>query len=184
MIDTSRRWADEILYVWFHRLTPSDWFVPRDAVDAMLEQRFENDLHALGTRRAQDFMQSRRTARAAILVFDQVPRNLYRGTAAAFAWDDLAKDLCEMTLVRWGTAGLSRMERQFLLMPLMHSEDIAAQEASLRWFAQPGNRGALAFARSHHRMIARFGRFPHRNEALGRNSTPAEERAVARGFSW
>ena len=68
-------------------------------------------------------------------------------------------------------------------MPLMHSEAIADQELSLRLFARHAP-DTLNFARSHHRMIARFGRFPHRNETLGRKSSAAEKRAVANGFSW
>ena len=112
-----------------------------------------------------------------------MPRNLYRDTAQAVAWDDLALSLTHFALRRGWLRGLSRSEKQFLLMPLMHSEAIADQELSLRLFARHV-RGSLGFAKAHHRMIARFGRFPHRNEALGRTSTEAEKRAVAAGFSW
>ena len=69
-------------------------------------------------------------------------------------------------------------------MPLMHSEHIADQQRSLRYFARLGTRYGWPYARSHYRMIARFGRFPHRNEVLGRKGTAAERRAVEQGFAW
>lgn len=178
-----RPWARDLLYVWFERLGPSDWFGGGDRVDDLLEQRFARSLHALGNQRVQDFLDDRALTRAAILLFDQVPRNLYRDTAQAFAWDDLALSLTHFALRRGWLTGLSRSEMQFLLMPLMHSEAIADQELSLRLFARHVP-GSLGFAKAHHRMIARFGRFPHRNEALGRTNTEAEKRAVAAGFSW
>ena len=178
-----RPWARDLLYVWFERLGPSDWFGGGEKVDDLLARRFEHVLHAMGSQPAYDFLGERTIARAAILLFDQVPRNLYRDTAQAVAWDDLALSLTHFALRRGWLRGLSRSEKQFLLMPLMHSEAIADQELSLRLFARHV-RGSLGFAKAHHRMIARFGRFPHRNEALGRTSTEAEKRAVAAGFSW
>ena len=79
---------------------------------------------------------------------------------------------------------MTRTQRQFLLLPLMHSEDIADQRRSVRYFAANGDAGRKGFARSHYRMVARFGRFPHRNAVLGRRSSPAEARAVASGNAW
>ena len=178
-----RPWARDLLYVWFERLGPSDWFGGGEKVDDLLARRFEHVLHAMGSQPAYDFLGERTIARAAILLFDQVPRNLYRDTAQAVAWDDLALSLTHFALRRGWLRGLSRSEKQFLLMPLMHSEAIADQELSLRLFARHVP-GSLGFVKAHHRMIARFGRFPHRNEALGRTSTEAEKRAVAAGFSW
>lgn len=183
MAAVARPWARDLLYVWFERLGPSDWFGGGDRVDDLLERRFARSLNALGNRPVQDFLDGRALTRAAILLFDQVPRNLFRDTAQAFAWDDLALSLTHSALRRGWLTGLSRSEKQFLLMPLMHSEAIADQELSLRLFARHVP-GSLGFAEAHHRMIARFGRFPHRNKALGRKSTEAEKRAVAAGFSW
>ena len=118
------------------------------------------------------------------MLFDQVPRNIRRGTPQAFATDPLARAIAEGVLKRGWDRPLSYVERQFLAMPLMHSESIVDQLASLRYFAQLPRRNGWPFAVSHYRMIARFGRFPHRNEVLGRVSTEAEKRAVAAGFSW
>lgn len=183
MTAATRPWARELLYVWFHRLGPADWFGGSGSVDDMLRKRFGDLVAPMGMRPAAEFLNDRPTTRAAILLFDQIPRNLYRDTARAFAWDPLALDLARGALVRGWLAGLRREERQFVLMPLMHSEEVADQRLSLALFARHVT-GSLPFARSHHRMIARFGRFPHRNEALGRQSSAAESAAVAAGFNW
>jgi uncharacterized protein (DUF924 family) len=180
----SRRWAAELLHFWFHELTPAQWFGRSCAVDAALRRRFGRDLAALRRRPAREFLRDRTTARAAILLFDQIPRNLYRGDPRAFATDSLAGVIARSALARGWARGLSRPERQFIGMPLMHSEDIVDQRRSLRFYVDLGDAEVLKFARSHHRMIARFGRFPHRNSVLGRQSTAAELRAVAAGNAW
>jgi len=179
-----RRWAAELLHFWFHILGPRDWFRGGPHVDQALRGRFEPDLMALFTRPADEFLSDPLTARAAVLLFDQVPRNLYRDTATAFAFDPLARTICREALARGWDKGLNREERQFLAMPLMHSEQITDQLASLRYFTTLGSAFVLSFARSHYRMVARFGRFPHRNELLGRKSTPAELAAVEAGNHW
>lgn len=184
MAAPQRRWAAELLHVWFHKLRPQDWFRPEPWVDDMLRVRFARELEALSGRPAVGFLTDPATALASVLLFDQVPRNLHRGTPRAFATDDLARAIA-VTALDWGwDSGLSFPQRQFLAMPLMHSEDIVDQERSLRHFGRMPRRYGWPFAVSHHRMIARFGRFPHRNEVLDRPSTPAEERAVAAGFAW
>lgn len=178
-----RRWAAELLHCWFHELRPADWWGGSAAIDAMLQRRFGHDLAMLGHRPPREFLRDPLTARAAILLFDQVPRNIHRDTPAAFAFDPLARAIAKGVLARgWDLAAPTR-ERQFVYMPLMHSEDILDQRLSLAIFAAraPGN---LTFARSHYRMIARFGRFPHRNPVLGRRSSAAEKAAVEAGFSW
>lgn len=183
MAAAPRRWAAELLHVWFRQLSSRDWFGSDAGVDAMLRRRFAPDYQALCRRPAADFLGDRRVAQAAILLFDQVPRNIFRHTSRAFATDPLARDIAAHVLNREWDARLPARERQFIAMPLMHSENIADQRASLAYFAQslPSN---LPFARSHHRMIASFGRFPHRNQTLGRTSTQAEKCAIAAGFSW
>lgn len=179
-----RRWAADLLHVWFHRLRPPQWFMRDDAVDALLRRRFAPLLTGLARRPACEFLCDPLTARAAILLFDQVPRNSFRGSDRAFATDRLAAAIARGALARGWDRRLSRAQRQFLLLPLMHSEAIADQRLSLRRFAANGDARRRGFAASHYRMIARFGRFPHRNAMLGRRSTPAEERAVAAGHAW
>lgn len=183
MTAAPRPWARRMLRVWFHDLDSSDWFGGSDAVDAMLARNFARDLDRLEARPAAEFVAMPDTARAAILLFDQVSRNIHRGTPDAFASDTLARSITYEVIDRGWLDQFERNEKQFVLMPLMHSEDIADQRLSLAMFARHCP-GALGFARSHWRMIARFGRFPHRNEILGRRTTPAEQRAIERGFSW
>lgn len=179
-----RPWAADLLHFWFHGLRPADWFGRSAAVDAELERRFGKWLTALGNRPADTLLTDRDTARAAVLLFDQCPRNLFRDDARAFAFDPLARSICKASLERSWDTGLLLAERQFLYMPLMHSEKIADQLLSLRLYTRLGSSFILGFARDHHRMIARFGRFPHRNAVLGRISTPAEESAIAAGHAW
>jgi len=179
-----RRWAAELLHLWFHRLRPVDWFAVNERVDTELRRRFSRELAMLSVRPAREFLSDPQTALAAVLLFDQLPRNLFRGTPRAFATDSLAREITLGAMERGFDAALTRRERQFLAMPLMHSEDVADQRASVRYFARLGPGFGWEFARTHHSVVARFGRFPHRNAVLGRKSTPAEERAVEAGFRW
>lgn len=184
MVAARRPWAAEILHFWFRGLKPGQWFGRDDAVDAALRRRFARDLARLGRQPAAAFLTDPLTARAAVLLFDQCPRNLYRDDARAFAFDPLARAVAKGALARGWDKGLTKPERQFLAMPLMHSEAIADQEWSLRLYAALGDGFVFGFARAHHGMIARFGRFPHRNALLGRHGSAAERRAVAAGNAW
>lgn len=184
MAAATRPWAADLLHVWFHRLGPADWWGGSPAVDDMLEKRFRRELEALFHCPPASFLGDPQTALAAVLLFDQVPRNIFRGTPRAFASDPLARAITYGALLRGYLPRLARRQRQFLAMPLMHSEAIADHLASLAIFARLNHGSNLGFARSHYRMIARFGRYPHRNKVLGRKSTPAEKRAVAAGFAW
>lgn len=188
MAAATRRWAADLLHVWFHELASSDWFGQSgskagDRIDQKLRIKFERKLMALAGEPPEHFLGDLKTAQAAILLFDQVPRNIYRDESRAFATDPLALELSKAVIAKRWDVELPDRERQFIAMPLMHSEDIADQQASIAYFAEhlPGN---LDFARSHHQMIARFGRFPHRNKALGRETTEAEQTAIDAGFSW
>lgn len=176
-------WAGDLLQFWFETLGPDDWFGGSADIDAKLEEHFEPTLIEQADKPFGHFTTSAETAQAAILLFDQVPRNIYRGTARAFAYDPLALALAKHCIAEGWDEDLADAQRQFVAMPLMHSEELADQEASLDYFARhlPDN---LSFAKSHHAMIARFGRFPHRNSVLGRETTAEEQAAIEQGFSW
>ena len=184
MAAPQRRWAAELLHFWFHKLGSRVWFAPDPQVDGELRRRFGRELTRLAARPAHEFLTDPATALAAVLLFDQLPRNIHRNSPRAFACDPLARAIAKGALDRGWDRSLSLPQRQFLAMPLMHSEDIADQRRSLAVFTALGQRYGRPFAVSHYRMIARFGRFPHRNEVLGRRSTAAERRAVAAGFAW
>lgn len=182
MTAASRRWASELLHFWFEILSPADWWGGSPAVDDRLRKRFAHELATLGARPAREFLRDPLTARAAVLLFDQLPRNLYRNDARAFAHDRLARRIANGLIARGWHRRLRPDARAFAGMPLMHSEAMADQRASMAYFRNvPDN---FAFARAHYRMIARFGRFPHRNPVLGRASSAAERRAVAAGNAW
>jgi len=184
MTVAQRPWAAELLHFWFHDLRPGQWFGRSDAVDSELDRRFSRELAALANEPGTNFLTDPLTARAAVLLFDQCPRNLHRDSALAFATDPLARTIARGAIARGWDRGLDKPARQFLYMPLMHSEAIADQRKSLQLYAALGDSFVLSFARAHYRMVARFGRFPHRNPVLGRRSSPAEERAVASGNHW
>ena len=184
MAVTGRRWAQELRYFWFEDMSPRDVWNPTEALDAELRRRFGREWSALRLRPAHEFTGSAKEALAAVLLFDQIPRNIFRVSACSFATDPLARTITRRAIASGLDRLLSRRERQFLYMPLMHSEAIADQRLSLRLFTGLGRPFGMPFARSHYRAVARFGRFPHRNALLGRRSTAAEEKAVANGMKW
>jgi uncharacterized protein (DUF924 family) len=184
MAAAPRRWAAELLHFWFHHMPQRLWFARDDALDAVLRRRFGRELAALRKRPAREFLRDRQTARAAVLLFDQLPRNMHRDSARAFASDPLARAIAKGAIARGWHRGLGKHEKQFLFMPLMHSEAIADQRRSLRLFTALGDMAITRFARAHAGMVVRFGRFPHRNAVLRRRSAPAELRAIAAGNHW
>lgn len=179
-----RGWVQALLHSWFAELAPHQRFARDDEVDQRMRRRFARYLGMLGKRPASAFLRDRHTARAAILLFDQVPRNIFRDDVRAYAFDPIAQKLARAAVAKGWLKGLSREERQFLLMPLMHSESIADQRKSVVQFTRLGSSYTRGFAVAHYRVVARFGRFPHRNRVLGRKSSPAEERAIALGNHW
>ena len=184
MVAAQRPWAADLLHFWFQELRPDQWFGRSSLVDEQCRLRFARELSRLRARPSGDFLRDPLTARAAVLLFDQIPRNIYRDGSRAYATDPLARAISRGAIARGWDRGLTKAQRQFLYMPLMHSENIADQRLSLRVFTALGDSFVAGFARSHHRMVARFGRFPHRNRVLGRKSSAAEERAVFEGNAW
>ncbi|MEO5972041.1 MAG: DUF924 family protein, partial [Sphingomicrobium sp.] len=114
------------------------------------------------------------TALAGVILFDQFPRNMFRGHADQFATDHLARGIARAAVDRKFDDELAPTERGFLYMPFEHSESLADQRRSLLLFTALGDDYLLGYAHKHHDVIARFGRFPHRNAMLGRTPRPAE----------
>jgi uncharacterized protein (DUF924 family) len=168
------RQADEVLGFWFGELTPEQRFAKDDAVDTAIRRRFGALHEQLGRGVPADWREAPRPLLAAVIVLDQFSRNLNRGRAEAFAHDGEALALTRLALDRGVDAGMLGEEKQFLYMPLMHSEALADQQACERLMEGAGLAEATDYARRHRVIIERFGRFPHRNEALGRASTPEE----------
>ncbi|MGH6783532.1 MAG: DUF924 family protein, partial [Sphingomicrobium sp.] len=123
---------------------------------------------------AECFLGNTLTALAAVILFDQFPRNMFRGHAEQFATDSLALAIAVAAVYRGLDEELERGERPFLYMPFQHSESIADQKRSLLLFTRLGDEFLLGYAKKHHAIIERFGRFPHRNLMLGRAPRTAE----------
>ncbi len=166
--------ANDIIAFWFEELDPEDWFKPNAELDAAIKARFLPVCQTVLAGDPDDYLDSSRTALAAILVLDQFTRNIHRGTAEAFSGDQSALAICHAALDRGYDEQLSSAERQFLYMPLQHSEILADQELSVKKFRDLGNEEGIRYALEHRDIIARFGRFPHRNRALGRKSSAEE----------
>ncbi|MFS2110910.1 DUF924 family protein [Sphingomonas sp. Sphisp140] len=167
--------AREVLGFWFG-LTPEQHFATSARLDAEIGARFGplRDL-VLGSG-AAGWRDDPETLLAAIVLLDQFSRNIHRGTAEAFAADPLALQLALEAIGKGWDAGMDKDRRQFLYLPLEHAENPAIQALSVEKFGSLGDAYVLGFAQKHAEVIARFGRFPSRNAALGREST-AEERA-------
>lgn len=167
-------WIGEVLDFWFRQLSQRDKFAKSDSIDADIGRRFGDLYDRLA--RELPAPASARGALAAIIVLDQFPRNMFRGSAKAFATDGAALALSEAAIEQGFDRALSAEERQFLYMPFQHSEDRAIQARSVDLFARLGDADVLEYARRHCEIIERFGRFPHRNPTLGRESTEEETR--------
>ena len=123
------------------------------------------------------FLDDARTALAAVILFDQLPRNMFRGHADQFMTDPLALAIARAAVDRGYDHGMTKDEKTFLYMPFEHSENITDQRRAVALFTALGDDWLLGFARKHHDIIERFGRFPHRNAMLGRAPRPAEAAA-------
>lgn len=161
------------------------WFAHSDSVDDAIRDLFTPLLEELKASRAEGWQDDPETLLAAVIVLDQFSRNIHRGTAEAFAADPLARTLALSALDRGWDARLAVQKRHFLYMPLMHAEDSELQTLCLKCFDQPGLEQGLDFARQHAEVIARFGRFPTRNAAVGRESTAEEQAYLSQpGVGW
>jgi uncharacterized protein (DUF924 family) len=160
-------WVRDALGFWFAHGW-DDWWKANPEFDAEIATRFREVWEEQRQRPAADFLDAPDHALAAILLFDQFPRNMFRGHAEQFATDTLALALARGAVERGYDDGMAPERRGFLYMPFQHSEDMRDQRQSLLLFAALGDPEQLRFARLHHDVIQRFGRFPHRNPILGR----------------
>ncbi len=165
-------WVDELLGFWFG-LSPEQWF----KADPELDERcraFEDLWEAQRSKPVSAFLGSAREALAAVVLFDQLPRNMFRGQADQFATDHIALAIAKAAVDRGFDDALTPAERGILYMPFQHSEDLDDQQRSFLLFSALGDAYQLSFARKHLEVIERFGRFPHRNAVLGRTPRPDE----------
>lgn len=177
-------WPTRLLTFWFVDHGRDAWFNGGPAFDDAIRENFADWREALRPQPAETFLADADTALAAVLLFDQVPRNIHRGHAEAFATDDHALAIARAAIARGLDSGLDTDRALFLYLPFEHSEDIADQREAVRLIGALGNDDYTQFAQAHLAMIDRFGRFPHRNAALGRKDRPGEAEAVAAGGGW
>jgi len=177
-------WAAQLLTFWFDAHGFDDWYGGGADFDAEVRALAEGWHEALRALPAETFLTDPVTALAAAILFDQVPRNLFRGHADAFATDDLARAIARGIVAKGWDQDWSDDRRQFAYLPFEHSEDIADQRESLRLMAPLADPRSIEYARKHFDIIDRFGRFPHRNGVLGRANRPGEEAAIEEGKDW
>lgn len=171
---------DQINRFWIDEVGENGWYTRSDALDDTIRQRFRASWDRAETL-APAWAASAEGALAALILTDQFPRNMFRDDARAFATDALARRLADAAIAAGFDRQTAPPARQFFYMPFEHSEDLADQHRAVDLFRQflPGEN--LRHAELHRDTIARFGRFPWRNAALGREPTAAETRVMAQG---
>jgi len=175
-------WRADVLKFWFG-LDPKQWWKSDPALDHRIKQRFVKLWAEKRQLPAEAFLTDPLTALAGVILFDQLPRNMFRGDAEQFATDPLALAIAKGAVDRGFDDELEPKERGFLYMPFQHSEDLDDQNRSILLFTKLGDDFQLGYAKKHHDIIERFGRFPHRNAILGR-APRAEELAAGDVFPW
>lgn len=173
----------DILEFWFGA-EPKKWFMKDEAFDDAIRVRFGDLLEQAKAGGLDAWEKDLRGLQALIILFDQFPRNLYRGSNEAFAYDDRALALAHKLVAHPDWEWLTTYEKQFGVMPMMHAEDMQQQKNCLMWMERIGLDGAIAAAKTHMEIIEKFGRFPHRNAVLGRKTSPEEQAFLdAGGFA-
>ena len=167
------RTATDVIGFWFERHDHEDWFGGKPEFDAALALEFGETLPRVAKGEAYRWRETPDGRLAEIIVLDQFSRQLHRGSTEAFAQDKMAIVLAQETIAAGADQAIAMERRMFLFMPFMHAESLVIQEEGCRHFAQFGPE-MLKFMIGHRDCIARFGRFPFRNRALGRQSTPEE----------
>ncbi len=166
-------WVGPVLDFWFRDIDSQLWFDSSDDFDERIRQGFL-ELHAHVARVDAAELAGARTLLAAIIVMDQFSRNMFRGTARAFATDSAARRLAERLIADRLDLVMTLAERYFVYLPFEHSEDREHQALAVRLIEPLGDASWTRFARMHQAIITRFGRFPHRNRVLGRTCTDDE----------
>lgn len=173
--------AGDVIRFWFVEHGPDDWFAAKPEFDSRLAARFGETHEPVARGEAWAWRETAEGRLAEILVLDQFSRQLYRGSARAFAQDGMALALAQEAVRGGHDRALEPARRRFLFMPYMHSESLVIHEEAVRLFTDLGDEETLKYEIAHRDCLVRFGRYPRRNQALGRTSTPAELEYIAAG---
>lgn len=167
-------WADKVLKFWFEECESSDWFKSDSEFDETIRERF-GALHTrINVNLPVEAGTDTRVSLATLIVLDQFSRNMFRGSGKAFASDAKALAVCKQALDAELHKALSREQQHFMVLPLMHSESVEDQQRCIDTYKALGHESTIEWAEKHKVTIDKFGRFPHRNAALKRESTPEE----------
>lgn len=164
----------QIIDFWFADDVRKLWFNSTAEFDRLLCARFEDTLKQADRGELDHWMESAEGCLALVIVLDQFPLNMFRGSAQSFATETKSRDVTKIAIAKGFDQVLATEQQAFLYMPFMHSEDLVDQERALELFTRPGMESNLRFARHHYGIVKTYGRFPHRNAVLGRTSTAAE----------
>ncbi|MBV2144626.1 DUF924 domain-containing protein [Falsochrobactrum sp. TDYN1] len=164
----------DVLNFWFSPKMRKNWFEKSDEIDVEIRKRFLAAYEDARKDQMESWKQKPESALALTILFDQFPRNMFRGSPRSFESDGLARDIAVQALDHDFDRHLSVDQRQFFYLPLMHSEKLKDQKRSVELYEKLADPVSLDFARQHHDIIERFGRFPHRNKVLGRETTAEE----------
>ena len=165
---------DEVIKFWFEETTPQQHWIKDDAFDAIIRDRFSRLHKTASEGKLEQWRETPLGALAEIIVLDQFSRNLYRGHPDSFASDHLGIRLAKEAIEKGFDKRLDVRKREFLYMPFMHSENKHDHEKAVVLFSEAGLEKNLDFEYKHKVIIDRFGRYPHRNAILGRQSTAEE----------
>lgn len=165
----------EILTFWFEECSPEQWFKKDDQFDATIRNRFLETYEELVAGNHGDWRETAEGCLAEIILLDQFSRNMFRDNPKAFEADPQARACLHHALAHGFDQELTTAQRNFLYLPLEHSEDVKDQEQAVELFTANGDETTTDYAIQHKVIIDRFGRFPHRNKVLGRKSTQEEE---------
>lgn len=173
----------DILHFWYEDMTPEEWFTVSEARDREITARFGALWETAAAGGLTRWLSSPRGTLAYVIVTDQFPRNMHRGSPRSFETDHKARGAAKSAVLRDIDLRLTPPQRYFLYMPLMHAETLPDQDRCVRLMQMrvPENASALLHARAHREVIRRFGRFPFRNEVLGRRTTEDEQAFMEAG---
>jgi uncharacterized protein (DUF924 family) len=171
---------EEIVDFWFSA-GRARWFSQDDNFDAEVTRLFYTTHIAAAGGRLGIWEEHPVGALALVLLLDQFPRNMFRGSPRAYATDEQARQVAKSALERRIAESVAPELRPFFFLPFMHSEDLADQELCIALYEKAGDQDGLKWAREHRDIVAKFGRFPHRNAVLGRKAREEEEQYLAGG---
>ncbi len=166
--------SSDVIRFWFEECEPAQWFKRDDAFDAEIVRRFSSVHREAAAGELWQWREAPLGRLAEIIVLDQFSRNIHRDRPWAFACDTVALVLAQEAVGQGVDRGLDPVQKAFLYMPYMHSESLLIHKQAVRLFSQPGLENNLDFEHKHKVIIERFGRYPHRNAVLGRQSTAEE----------